>query len=94
MGTLDFHLAMQQTNLETLLPCDKYRSRRLRTSLPENCSSSVLPDGIYIFKPKIFIWENFWRAFQWKLLVNLIDIWSILRPFDIFYGHLVHFVCM
>jgi hypothetical protein len=31
----------------------------------------------------------FWRVLQWKMLVYFMDIWSILRPFDIFYGHLV-----
>jgi hypothetical protein len=29
---------------------------------------------------------------HWKLLVYFIDIWSVLRPFDIFYGHWVYFV--
>jgi hypothetical protein len=35
---------------------------------------------------------KFWRGLQWKILVYFMAIWSILRPFDIFYGHLVHFV--
>jgi hypothetical protein len=26
------------------------------------------------------------------MLVNLIDIWSILRPFRVVYGHLLYFV--
>jgi hypothetical protein len=29
---------------------------------------------------------------QWKMLVFLMDIWCILWPFDLFYGHLVYFV--
>jgi hypothetical protein len=45
-----------------------------------------LPDGIHIFKP---IWVNFWRVLQ---LVYVMAIWSILRPFGIFCGHLVHFI--
>jgi hypothetical protein len=35
---------------------------------------------------------KFWRALQWKMLVYFMDIWSILRPFDILYGRLVYFV--
>jgi hypothetical protein len=32
---------------------------------------------------------KFWRVFQWKMLVYFRDIWSMLRPFLILYGHLV-----
>jgi hypothetical protein len=32
---------------------------------------------------------KFWRVLQWKMLVYFMDTWSILRPFVIFYGHLV-----
>jgi hypothetical protein len=35
---------------------------------------------------------QFWRALQWKTIVYFVDIWSILRPFDILFGHLVYFV--
>jgi hypothetical protein len=34
---------------------------------------------------------KFWRALQWKMLVYFLDIGSILRPFDKFYGHWVYF---
>jgi hypothetical protein len=33
-----------------------------------------------------------WRALEWKMLVYFKAIWTILRPFDIFYVHLVYFV--
>jgi hypothetical protein len=33
---------------------------------------------------------KFWRVLQWKMLVYFMAIWSILRPYGIFYGHLVH----
>jgi hypothetical protein len=46
----------------------------------------------YIFKPKIPIWVYFWRALEWKILIYFKDIWNILRPFGIFYGHLVTLV--
>jgi hypothetical protein len=35
---------------------------------------------------------SFWRALQFKMLVYIKDIYSLLRPFDIFYAHLVYFV--
>jgi hypothetical protein len=34
----------------------------------------------------------FWRALDWKMLIYLIAIWNILRTFEIFCDHLVHFV--
>jgi hypothetical protein len=35
---------------------------------------------------------KFWKVLQWKMMVFFMAILSILRPNDIFYGHLVHFV--
>jgi hypothetical protein len=35
---------------------------------------------------------KFWMFLQWKILVKLLTIWYILRPFEICYGHLVYFV--
>jgi hypothetical protein len=35
---------------------------------------------------------TFWRALQWKMSVYFMNIWYILRTFDILYGHLVYFV--
>jgi hypothetical protein len=35
---------------------------------------------------------NFWNVSSWKMLVNVIAIWSILLPFCIFYDHLIYFV--
>jgi hypothetical protein len=32
---------------------------------------------------------KFWRVLQWKMLVHFMDIWSILQPLGILYGHLV-----
>jgi hypothetical protein len=29
---------------------------------------------------------------QWKISSYFVTIWSILRPLEIFYGHLVYFV--
>jgi hypothetical protein len=34
---------------------------------------------------------KFWRVLQWKMLVYFMEILSILRTFDVFYGHLVYF---
>jgi hypothetical protein len=35
---------------------------------------------------------KFWRLLQLKVLVYFMSIWSILRPFGRFYGHLVYCV--
>jgi hypothetical protein len=35
---------------------------------------------------------KFWRVLQWKILVYFMTIWYILRPLEIFYGHLEYFV--
>jgi hypothetical protein len=35
---------------------------------------------------------KFWRVLQWKILRYFMTVWSILRPLEIFYGHLVYFV--
>jgi hypothetical protein len=35
---------------------------------------------------------KFWRVLQGKILVYFMIIWSILRPLEIFYGHLVYFL--
>jgi hypothetical protein len=58
-----------------------------------------LPDGRYIFKPKIPIWLNLGescKAKYWFILlpfglfyINLVYLW----PFGIFCGHLVYFYC-
>jgi hypothetical protein len=34
---------------------------------------------------------KFWTVLQWKMIVYFMDTWSILRSFDVFYGHLVYF---
>jgi hypothetical protein len=33
---------------------------------------------------------KFWRVLPWEILVYFMTIWSILRPLEIFYGHLVY----
>jgi hypothetical protein len=35
---------------------------------------------------------KFGMVLQWKMLVYLMETWSFLRSFVIFYGHLVQFV--
>jgi hypothetical protein len=31
-------------------------------------------------------------ALEWKMMIYFINIWNILRPFNIFYDHLEYFV--
>jgi hypothetical protein len=48
----------------------------------------------FVFKPKIAILVNFgWSCYR-KSCYILKTIWSILRPLEIFYGHLVYFVVL
>jgi hypothetical protein len=48
---------------------------------------------VYVLKPKIPNLGKFWRVFNWRCLyLYLMAIWSILRPFGLFYGHLVYFL--
>jgi hypothetical protein len=51
-------------------------------------SRAGLPDGIFSNK-KILIWINFGGPWNEKKLLYSMAIWNILRPFGIFYGHLV-----
>jgi hypothetical protein len=43
----------------------------------------------FIFKPKIPFFGNFGGTWNEKMLVYSLAIWSKLRPFGTFYGHLV-----
>jgi hypothetical protein len=47
-----------------------------------------LPDGVYL-QTKNPDLGKFWRALAWKRLVYSKGVWNKLRPFGIFYGHLV-----
>jgi hypothetical protein len=44
------------------------------------------------FKVKNPNLSNFWRFWQWKMLVYFMPMWSLLRPFGLFCGHLVYFL--
>jgi hypothetical protein len=44
------------------------------------------------FKTKNPHLGKFWRVLQWKMLVYYMAIWSIIRLFSLFYGHLG--ICM
>jgi hypothetical protein len=35
---------------------------------------------------------KFWKVLLWKILVNFMTNWPILRPLEKFYFHLVYFV--
>jgi hypothetical protein len=44
------------------------------------------------FQTKNSALSKFWKILQKKILVYFMTIWSILRPLEITYGHLVFFV--
>jgi hypothetical protein len=59
------------------------------------CSTQTVPEQgcqMVYFQAKNRDLGKFWRVSQWKMLVHFMVIWSIFRPFDIFYGHLVHLI--
>jgi hypothetical protein len=46
----------------------------------------------FVLKPKNPNFGKIWRALKWKMLLYLMTIWNIVRPFGIIYGLLVQFV--
>jgi hypothetical protein len=64
---------------------DKNRAVTRENSAGQGCQ-------MVYFQTKNSDMGTFGTALQWKTFVCFMDIWSILRPFDMFYGHLVYFV--
>jgi hypothetical protein len=56
------------------------------------CKGSGLGCQMVCFQTKNPNLDKFWRVLLWKIIVYFITIWSILRPLEKFYGHLVYFV--
>jgi hypothetical protein len=48
-------------------------------------SAAGLPDGKFSNKKM----GKFLRDLKWKILVYFIAIWSVLRPFGMFYGYYI-----
>jgi hypothetical protein len=44
------------------------------------------------FQTKIPNLGKIWRDLDLKIFIYFVAIWKIIRPFEIFYYHLVHFV--
>jgi hypothetical protein len=53
-----------------------------------------LPDGTYIFKPKIPIWVKFWGGLAMPDVGVFMAILSIIRSNGIVFSYLVHFVAI
>jgi hypothetical protein len=62
------------------------------TMLRHTCAHMYQGCQMAYFQTKNRNLGKFRRALQWNMLEHIMDIWFILRPFDIFYGHLVYFV--
>jgi hypothetical protein len=65
----------------------------------EKCTTTGLPDGIHIFKPKIQCWVNFGGSFNedvgiFYYLVYVVAIRYISWPFGLFYVYLVYFMAI
>jgi hypothetical protein len=80
------YLPLQSTykHLKLTFKCSSY----LFFSYCPYVETLFMLSGRHIFRPKI----PFWRILQWKMLVYFGDIRSTLRPFNMFYGHMVYFV--
>jgi hypothetical protein len=82
---------------------EKKLSRKLKPSFMSTTSHGVNNDveqgcQMEYFRTEILIWVNFvgsrkWNGKgKWKMLVYVMAVWSILRPFGIFCGHVVYFM--
>jgi hypothetical protein len=67
------------------------RNARESGSVKKYCNRGCQTVYVY-FQTKNHNLGKFWSVLQWKMLVNIKAIWSILLPFGILYGHLEHFV--
>jgi hypothetical protein len=57
-------------------------------SLLEKCFAAQGCQMVY-FQANISNLGKFWKALEWKMVVYVMPIWNISRPFGIFYGALV-----
>jgi hypothetical protein len=80
-----FFLIQKTRRNEKMLFCHMCRVTCVIWHVKQGCQTAF-------FKTKNPNLNEFWRALQWKMLVYVMVIWSILRPFGVFYDHLVHFV--
>jgi hypothetical protein len=67
----------------------KFKSRRIG---PKMASWVVQGCQMVCFQTKNPNLVKFWRVLLWEILVYFMTVWSILRPLEIFYGHLVYCV--
>jgi hypothetical protein len=47
---------------------------------------------MFCFQTKNPNLDKFWRVLQWLMLEYFMTVWSILRPLEIFDGHLEYFI--
>jgi hypothetical protein len=58
--------------------CSNLRDERLVTGRVQGCQMAYFQNK----NPNL---GRLWRVLEWKMLVYFISIWSILRPFSIFF---------
>jgi hypothetical protein len=75
-----------------------WSSDRAKSGFPQSLTlkKQELMQGCQMvyFQTKNSTLGKFWRVLQWTMLVYFMAIWSILRSFGIFYGHLIYFVAI
>jgi hypothetical protein len=80
-----FLVCCTEKNLATLYPIKNYNKKASFHRRKQGCQ-------MVCFRTKNPTLGKFWRVLQRKILAYFINIWSLLRPLEIFYGHLVYFV--
>jgi hypothetical protein len=66
---------------------DKAQARSMKPKLEKNQARPGLPDGFFQTKnPNLAI---FWRALEWKILLHILVVSTILLPLGIFCGQFV-----
>jgi hypothetical protein len=55
-----------------------------------DCGSPGLPDGLFSNQTPTF--GEFWKAFEWKMIISFMTIWYTFWSFALFYGNLLHLV--
>jgi hypothetical protein len=89
-SALDLHFLQQACTVNAgLVKCFRKLTRDFNTGFLSTGDQGCQMVCFQTQNPNL---GKFWRVLQWKILVNFMTIWSILRPLEIFYCHLVYCV--
>jgi hypothetical protein len=86
--------SLTDCKVKTYLAVSAANEKKAINVFPKIETVSARRCQVVYFQTKNPILGKFCRLLQWKTLVYFMDIWSILRTFGIFNGHLVNFVAI